>query len=72
MDSKAYLDKLIPPGAHNDRVLRVRAEPHARNPLRMTLVGNGKLAVAQGVPQFDRAIARTRDDLAIVGGEGDG
>ena len=38
----------------------------------MTLVGNGKLAVAQCVPQFDRTIPRAGDDLTVVGGEGDG
>ena len=38
----------------------------------MTLVGDGKLAVAQSVPQLDRAIARAGDDLTVVGGEGDG
>ena len=38
----------------------------------MTLVGNGELAVAQSIPQFDRAISRARDDLTVVGGEGDG
>ena len=37
----------------------------------MTLVGDGVLAVAEGVPQLDRPVAGTRDDLTIVGGEGD-
>ena len=38
----------------------------------MALVRNGKLAVAQRVPQLDGAIARAGDDLTVVGGEGDG
>ena len=38
----------------------------------MTLVGNGKLAVAERVPQFDGTIAGAGDDLTVVGGEGDG
>lgn len=38
----------------------------------MTLVGDGKFAVAQSVPQLDGAIAGARDDLAVIGGEGDG
>ena len=38
----------------------------------MTLVRNRKFAVAQCVPQLDRTVPRARDDLAIVGGEGDG
>ena len=38
----------------------------------MTLVGNGKFAVAQCVPQLDRTVPRARDDLTVIGGEGDG
>lgn len=38
----------------------------------MALVGDGVLAVTEGVPQLDGAVARTRDDLAVVGGERDG
>ena len=38
----------------------------------MTLVGNRKLAVPQRVPELDRTIARSRHDLPVVGGEGDG
>ena len=38
----------------------------------MVLVGDGELAVAERVPQLDGAVARARDDLAVVGGEGDG
>lgn len=72
MDFNAYLDKLVPPSAHNDGVLRVRTEPHARNPLSMALVGNCKLAIAQCIPQLDRAIAGAGDDLTVIGGEGDG
>lgn len=38
----------------------------------MALVGDGVLAVAEGVPQLDGAVPRAGDDLAVVGGEGDG
>lgn len=38
----------------------------------MALVGDGVLAVTEGVPQLDCPVARTRDDLAVVGGERDG
>lgn len=38
----------------------------------MALVGDGELAVTEGVPQLDGAVTRTRDDLTVVGGEGDG
>ena len=38
----------------------------------MALVGDGVLAVAQGVPQLDGAVTGAGDDLAVVGGERDG
>ena len=38
----------------------------------MSLVSDGELAVAQRVPQLDRTVTRAADDLAVVGGEGDG
>ena len=37
----------------------------------MALVGDGVLAVTEGVPELDGAVARAGDDLAVVGGEGD-
>lgn len=68
----AYLDELVPAGGDNDGVLGVGAEAHAGNPLGVALVGDGELAVAEGVPQLDGAVTRTGDNLAVVGGEGDG
>jgi hypothetical protein len=38
----------------------------------VALVGDGVLAVAERVPELDSSVARAGDDLAIVGGEGDG
>lgn len=38
----------------------------------MALVGDGVLAVTEGVPQLDGAVTRSRNDLAVVGREGDG
>ena len=38
----------------------------------MSLVGDGELAIAKRVPQLDGAVAGAGDDLAVVGGEGDG
>lgn len=68
----AYLDELVPAGGDNDGVLGVGAEAHAGNPLGVALVGDGELAVAEGVPQLDGAVTGTGDDLAVVGGERDG
>jgi hypothetical protein len=38
----------------------------------MTLVSDGELAVAESIPELDGAVARSRDDLTVVGREGDG
>ena len=38
----------------------------------MALLGDGVLAVTKRVPELDGLVARTRDDLAVVGGERDG
>lgn len=38
----------------------------------MALLGDGELAVTEGVPELDGAIAGTGDDLTVVGGEADG
>ena len=69
--SPTYLDELVPPRRDDDRVLGVGREPHARNPLSMALIRNGVLAVAERVPELDGPVARSRDDLPVVGREGD-
>ena len=67
-----YLDQLIPSCADNHRILRVGAESHTRHPLGMTLIRDGKLAVAKRVPQLDRSVPRARDDLTIISRKGNG
>jgi hypothetical protein len=67
-----HLDELVPTGRHDDGVLGVGREAHARDPLSVALVGDGVLAVAERVPQLDGPVARSRDDLTVVGGEGHG
>ena len=69
---EAYLDELVPASGDDDGVLGVGAEANAGNPLGVALVGDGELAVTEGVPQLDGAVARTGDDLSVVGGERDG
>lgn len=66
------LDELVPAAGDNDGVLRVGAEAHTRNPLGVALLGDGVLAVAEGVPEFDGAVAGAGNDLTVVGREGDG
>ena len=66
------LDELVPTSGDDDGVLGVGGEAHARDPLGVALVGDGVLAVTEGVPELDGSVARSGDDLAVVGGEGDG
>lgn len=68
----AYLDKLVPTCTDDDGVLWVGRKSDARNPVGVTLVGDGEFAVAQSVPELDRSVSRSRDDLSVVCGEGDG
>lgn len=67
-----HLDKLVPTSRNDYGVLRVRREAHARHPFGVALVGDGVLAVTEGVPQLDRSVTGTGNDLAVVGGERDG
>ena len=69
MEVVAYLNKFVPASADNDRILRIGAEAHARNPLGVALVCDGKFAVSQSVPELDCAVTRSRDDLTVVGRE---
>ena len=69
---KAHLDDLVPSSRDDDGVERVRGEPHARDPLGVTVLLDVELALAEGVPELDRAVARARDDLTVVGRERDG
>lgn len=70
--AQTYLHKLVPASGNDDGVLGVGAEADAGNPVGVTLVGDGELAVTEGVPELDGAVARTGNNLAVVGGEGDG
>ena len=47
------LNILVPSAGHDDGVLVVRREPDTRNPLSVTLLLDGVLALGQGVPQLD-------------------
>ena len=69
---ETHLDELVPTSGDDDGVLGVGGEAHARDPLGVALVGDGVLAVTEGVPQLDGAVAGSGNDLAVVGREGDG
>jgi len=66
------LDQLVPTRGDDNWVLRVWAESDAGNPLRVTLLGDGKLAVPESVPELDGSVTGARNDLSVIGGEGDG
>jgi hypothetical protein len=66
-----YLDNFVPASADNDGVLGVGAEPHAGDPFGVALLGDCVLAVSKGVPELDSSVARSRDNLSVVCGEGD-
>ena len=64
------LDKLVPAGRHDGRSgLLVRGEAHAGNPLGVTILLDGVLALTKGVPELDGAVTRTGHDLTVVGRE---
>ena len=66
------LDELVPTGRHDNGLLEVGGEADARNPLGVTVLGDDELALSKGVPEVDGAVARSRDDLTVIGREGDG
>lgn len=68
----AYLDELVPSRGDNDWVLWVRAESNARNPIGVSLLGDGELAVTEGVPQLNCTVAGSGNNLSVIGREGNG
>lgn len=66
-----HLDRPIPGAGHEDQFVEVRAETDAADPLGVG-VGtlNRALALAERIPDLDGAVAPPRNDLAVVGGDG--
>jgi len=65
------LDCLVPTSRDDDGIRGVGRETDTADPLGVTLIVDGVLALSESVPQLDGLISRTRDDLSIVGREGD-
>jgi hypothetical protein len=65
------LDELVPTTRNDDRVGRVGGETDTRDPFGVTIFGDVVLALTQGVPELDRLITRTRDDLTVISREAD-
>ena len=66
------LDVLVPAAGDDDGVLGVGREPDAADPVAVTLVLDGVLALGQGVPQLDGLVPAGGHDLPVVSGEGHG
>jgi len=67
-----HLDELVPTARNDQWLLGRRREAHAAHPVGVGIIGDGVLALSEGVPQTDGLITGTRDDLTIVGRERDG
>jgi len=63
------LDLLVPATGDNQGIGGVGGETNTADPLAVTLVFDGVLALTEGVPKTDGLIARSRDDLSVVSGE---
>jgi len=63
------LDELIPTSRDDDGGSSV-GESDARDPLSVSLILDGVLALSEGIPQLDGLISRSRDDLSVVSREG--
>ena len=63
------LDDLVPASRDDDGVGDVGAEANAGDPLGVAVLLDVVLALAEGVPELDGLIARSRNDLSVVGRE---
>jgi len=66
-----HFDELVESARDNDRVSVAGREFDAAGPEGVVLLRDGELAFTQGVPQADGSVSGGRNDLTIVGGEGD-
>ena len=66
------LDDLVPTGRDDDRVHWVGREADARDPFGVTFILDLEFAFTKSVPELDGLVARPRDNLSVVGREGDG
>jgi len=64
------LNNLVPSGGDDERDSKVRGESDTADPFLVTIFGDGELQYAQSVPEVDGLIARSRDNLTVVSGEG--
>lgn len=61
------LDGAIPASRDDDRIDLVGREANARDPVAVTVFLDGVFALSESVPQLDGLVARSGNDLTIVG-----
>ena len=66
------LDQTVPSGGDDDRDGLGRGKADAGDPLGVSLLGDGVLALSKGVPELDGLVTGSRDNLPVVSGEGNG
>ena len=69
--ARVYLDKLVPASRDDDGSLGKGRESDAGNPLGVAVLLDGELADTDGVPELDGSVSGGREDLSVVGREGD-
>lgn len=65
-----YLDDLVPASGNDDGVGGVGGEADAGDPLGVTILLDGELALTEGVPELDGLVTGSRDDLTVISREG--
>lgn len=65
------LDELIPTTRDNERVLGGRRESDTGDPVSVTLLDHGVLALSKSVPQLDRLITGSGNNLSVIRRERD-
>lgn len=66
------LDNFVPTSGDNERGVKVRGETDATDPFLVAILSDGEFADTQSVPQVDGVVTRSRDNLTVIGREGDG
>jgi len=65
------LNKFVPSARDDDGVVVAGREFDAAGPKGVVSLRDCELALSEGVPQADGSVSRGRDDLSVIGGEGD-
>lgn len=63
------LDDSVPSSGNDDWIAGRWRESDVGNPVSVAIISDGVLALSKGVPQLDRLVARSGNDLSVVSGE---